>query len=262
MHHKKILPAAIVLFSVTAVNAHASLSLTDNGLGVYDSGINATWTSDANLLGTLLGNLINTQGYNTIVNAIIAADPVIYDTNNGSDNNGSGQYKLSASDFGSGTADWWGAQAYVSYLNSLNNGAGYGGSNHWALPTTVDSSNSTSFPPSPSSSQLAELFYSELGGTASSSIPASSFFTNEQSSVYWSGTEYASDPQFAWAFVTNNGLQSVSNKNFKFYTWAVSPGQVTAVPLPGAAWMFGVVMFGALFKKSKKGQSTPFPGSA
>ena len=50
MQHVKTLLAAAMLLSFTAVNAHATLTLTDNGLGVYDSGIDATWTQDANLL--------------------------------------------------------------------------------------------------------------------------------------------------------------------------------------------------------------------
>jgi hypothetical protein len=43
--------------------------------------------------------------------------------------------------------------------------------------------------------------------------------------VYWSGTEYAANPNNAWNFNTNNGNQNNNNKNNQFYAWAVSPGE-------------------------------------
>ncbi|MGD0959274.1 MAG: DUF1566 domain-containing protein [Methylomonas sp.] len=230
MQYKKPLLAAGVLFSITTINAQAQLSSIDNGLGVYDSALNATWTSDANLLGTME----NTNGYNTMVQDIIKASPVVHDTPNSYDNGGSGIYNLSASDFHSGgTVDWWAAQAFVNYLNSTD----YGNSTHWALPTSdaVVGYNDTG-------SQLGELFYNELGGTSGNAIPSSNHFTNEQDLGYWSGTEYASGSSDAWYFNNNNGLQFGSvlkyNQN---NVWLVSPGDVvatTAVPEPGMVWLF------------------------
>lgn len=231
-----------------AVNANATLTSVDNGLGVYDSGINATWTSDANLLGTLESQ----QGYSTVVNAIIVASPVIHDTPNMYDDD-SGIYNVSASDFGSGGAvNWFGAEAFVNYLNHIN----YGNSSQWALPTTVDSLDSKGYA-APSSSQLAELFYSELGGTAGSPIPTNSLFSNElaypysePSRSYWSGTETSDFPITAWSFSTYNGGQYANFKPFQRHAWAVSPGQLNAVPIPGAVWLFGTGLVGMLgFKR-------------
>ena len=239
MQHGKTLLAAGVLLSLTALNAQATLS--DNGNGtVYDSTLNVTWTKDANLLGTWEGAYGSTS-YTNIVNAIIANDPIIHDTNNGFDNNGAGQYQLSARDFGSGgTVDYWAAQAYVSYLNSLNNGAGYDGSNHWGLPTTSPvngssfndnySTNGTTdegYNITSTQSQLAFLNNAELHdpnynlpngsvnpnwtGTAPAGFQnaaqgnAADSFINLQSYAYWSGTEYASYPSHAWHFGTNDG---------------------------------------------------------
>jgi len=257
MQHGKTLRIAGMLLSLTAVNAQASLTLTDNGLGVYDSALDATWTRDANLLGTLE----NTYGYSTIVDAIIAAKPVIHNTPNGNDNGGKGVYNLSANDFGvNGQVNWWAAQAYVSYLNSLNNGSGYGGSNQWALPTTPDSDNSFGY--NQTDSQLGELYYNELNALAYPGTNGSNFgilhdgsyntssnagpFSNTKTYVYWSGTEYAADPYFAWAFTTSNGGQGSTSKGNPAYAWAASPGLVSAVPLPGAAWLFGAGMLGLL----------------
>ena len=96
MLHQKNLLAAGLVFSLVSFGVEAALTVeTINGQNlVYDSGNNTTWTQDANLLGTLEA----TYGYNTIVNAIIAATPVIHDSPNGNDNGGSGVYNLSAGD--------------------------------------------------------------------------------------------------------------------------------------------------------------------
>ena len=227
--------AAVVLLSLTTLNAHAALTSTDGGLGVYDSGINATWTSDANLLGTW------EAADPSIISTIVTAEAAAINTAYG--------YSLSAiNDFGtSGRVTWYGAQAYVDYLNKID----YGNSTQWALPTTVDSNSSFGYP-SPSSSQLAELFYSELGGTAGGSIPTNSLFTNEQTYVYWSGTEYAANPYGAWGFNTVNGFQYDVSKGNQFYAWAVSPGQVSAaVPEPSIAWMLLTGLVGLLGLKRR-----------
>jgi len=262
MQYRTTKLAASVLLSLTALNAHATLKVTDNGLGVYDSGLNATWTQDANLLGTWEGAYQSTSYYN-IVNAIIANDPVIHDTPNEYDGSYrnyeggrylkySGTYTLSANDFGSGgTVDWWAAQAYVSYLNSLNNGVGYSGSNNWTLPTTVDNLSSQNFIPSPSSSQLAELFYSELHGTGSLPIPSGPF-SNLDSYAYWSGTEHGSfDPISAWIFNHSADYQTSIDKVNLFSAWVVSSGQVSAIPVPGAVWLFGTGILGLLGLKRR-----------
>lgn len=79
----------------------------------------------------------------TLINSIISASGgVIHDTPNPYDP--SGTYTLSSNDFNTtnGTMTWWGAMAWVNYLNARN----YGGSTQWALPTIVDNSSSSGFP--------------------------------------------------------------------------------------------------------------------
>ncbi|WP_347987737.1 DUF1566 domain-containing protein [Methylomonas sp. AM2-LC] len=250
----KTLLAASLLFGLASFNAQATLtSETVNGQNlVYDSGNNTTWTQDANLLGTWEGAYQSTS-YTNIVTAIInASGGVIHDTPNyydGSLNNYdgangraySGTYTLTTADFGSGgTVDWWAGQALVHYLDTQN----YGGSNQWALPTSNPVFGYDN------GSQLGELFYNELGGTAGSSIPSGPF-SNVQAYVYWSGTEYAAYPGYAWYFYTVYGYQNLSYKDFQFYAWAVSPGQVNAVPVPGAVWLFGTGMLGLLGLKRR-----------
>jgi hypothetical protein len=210
--------------------------------GVYDSSVNATFTTDANLLGSLESN----YGYNNIVNAVIAADPVIHDTANGADNAGSGVYNLSASDFYSGgQVDWFAAVAFVAYLNSI----GYGGSSQWSLPTadTTCAINSAC-----SSSQLGDVFYNQLGGITGTNMPVGPF-KNVQFSGYWTANEYAATPSGAWDFYTNGGFQSYDSKDIPLNVWAVSSGNVSAVPEPSAIVLFGSVVlswFG--FKRSRQ----------
>jgi len=163
-------------------------------------------------------------------------------------NHGCLYYAVSSGDFSSnGTMDWAGANAWVHYLDVTD----YGGSNQWALPTTTDSSSSIGYPdgasgdPTQSSSQMAELFYGDLGQEATFSIAAThdasySLFSNLESAVYWSGGEYSAEPSSAWAFNTSNGFQAAYARSYHFYALAVSLGDVSAVPEPGAAWLLGV----------------------
>ena len=227
MQYGKTLMAAGALLSLTALNSQASLSLTDNGLGVYDSGINATWTQDANLLGTL------EAGNSSLIATIVSDEATAIYTAYG--------HGLSASDFGAGgTANWFGAEAYVDYLNTID----YGNSNQWALPT------SNAVAGYNNGSALGELFYTELGGKANSSMPSGPF-SNVQAIEYWTGTEYASSPNSAWYFYNGTGYQYHYYQNLQFYAWAVSPGQVSAVPEPGAIWLVGIGMLGLLGLKRR-----------
>ena len=70
---------------------------------------------------------------------------------------------------------------------------------------------------------------------------------------YWSGTDYGADSGHAWYFNTGYGIQGdYYNKNALLYAWAVRPGDISAVPIPGAVWLFGSGLLGLLgFKKRK-----------
>jgi hypothetical protein len=245
--------------SLVAVNAHAALISSDGGLGVYDATNNVTWTSDANLMATQAASY--SGGPAAFVTAVIAdSGGVIHDTP--SNFNPSGTYTLSASDFStsSGSMDWWGAQGWVHYLDVTN----YGGANQWALPTTVDSSASIGYPngaagnPSQSSSQLAQLFYGGLGQVQGSHITTThntsyALFSNVQDTVWWSGTQSSVLPNSAWSLDTINGYQFAPFKTNFINALAVSPGQVSAVPLPAAAWLMlsGLSGLGVLARKKR-----------
>jgi len=232
---------ALTLLSGPVV-ANAALTSVDGGLGVYDSTNNVTWASDAELFWSQLQAAGKSAAQTTLINAIISdSGGVIHDTPNAFDypTPYSGIYTLSSNDFNTsnGTMTWWGAKAWVNYLNATN----YGGSNQWALPTIVDSSSSSGFPdgasgdPAQSSSQMAELFYGGLGAVAGSPITTThnssyALFSNLQNSYFWFGTEYSANPEAVWVFNAVNGIQGGNvGKTNQYYALVVAPGEVNPV---------------------------------
>ncbi len=241
MKHKKIaLALALLVSSLATGTAHASLVARTGGM-VYDDVNNITWAADANLFQTQAAGNIN------LVSQIITANfGVINDTANYYDGY-TGTYNLSSADFdtGSGAMTWFGAQAWANNLT-------LGGFTDWTLPSIpveVYGSNITT-------SQMGDLFYTQLEVLAGNSIATSTnpnykLFTNVQSYVYWSGSEYAPNPGNAWGFITYNGYQYLNFKNAQLYAWAVRPGDVAAVPVPGAFWLFGSAMVGLMGLKRR-----------
>jgi hypothetical protein len=128
----------------------------------------------------------------------------------------------------------------------------------WRLPTTTDtgtagcnsaySGTDCGYNVDPASSEMAHLYFVTLGNQsyytttgavsgayAGGANPNSTLdnvgpFTNFQSQLYWSGTEYAPNPSGAWGFRTYDGHQFVYDEASSIYALAVSPGDVAAVP--------------------------------
>jgi len=182
------------LFSLVTTPSNAALESRLGGQAVYDTDLDITWLSDA--------NSAMTSGY----------DP-------------------------DGRMTWDQAQTWIGTLNAAN----HLGFNDWRLPSTLipdgsctdDTAGST--PSSDSTgynclgSEMGHLFYNELGGTAGSSILASgdpdlALFTNIQTDLYWSGTEYAPDFSQAWFLLTSDGLQNHTTKTIFPFAWAVRSG--------------------------------------
>ena len=150
------------------------------------------------------------------------------------------------------TANTWAAN--LSFYNPLTNQT----IDDWRLPTTTDtgapgcdfaySGTDCGYNVDTASSEMAHLYFTELGNLsyytttgadsgafAGGSNPNSTLdnvgpFTNFQSGYYWSGTEYAPNPSYAWYFSTNRGNQGNVVKAGSFYALAVRPGDVAAVP--------------------------------
>ncbi len=129
--------------------------------------------------------------------------------------------------------------------------------------------------PNSRTSQMYYLFYNQLGGLeAGQYITATdnsnyNLFTNVQKSVYWAGSEvtyadtyywegetyfwgsYSINPDYAWDFDTSDGYQGYYGKHYQLYAWAVRPGDVAAVPVPGAFWLFGSALVGLMGLKRR-----------
>ena len=72
---------------------------------------------------------------------------------------------------------------------------------------------------------------------------------------YWTGTEYAPNPDFAWDFHFDDGLQDTEYKFIDYYALAVHSGDVGApVPIPGAIFLFAPGLAGIAALKRRTGR--------
>lgn len=128
-----------------------------------------------------------------------------------------------------GIKNWTDANTWAA---SLNAGHGFAGLTGWRLPA-ADRACGTAY--DCTNSEMGHLYYTELGNKgycdALGNCPQTGWghtntgpFTNLQASYYWSGTEYAPDPVYSWAFAFGNGYQDAAIKVNDFYAWAVCPG--------------------------------------
>ena len=207
--------------AIVALTGAAHAALIDRGGGmIYDTTRNITWLANMNYAFT--------SGY--------AA------TNVG----GAGSNEIAAD----GRMGWDAAVAWAGQLV-------YGGFDDWRLPTLnpADTTCGNSFNPGLgfpvqyfgfgcTGGELSGLFVTDLGnkpgesvlnqvGDTDEQIANLALFSNVQSDVYWSGTEYAPQPNVVWYFLTYDGSQDFGVKNDALYAVAVRPGDVTAsVPEP------------------------------
>lgn len=208
----------VIFFLSFAASANAALYSRLNGQAVYDSDLNITWLADANLAAT---NTFGVAGIGT---------------------------------YSPGGMNWITAQTWIGAMNSAN----YLGFNDWRMPTTMipdpscDLSNSYSY--NCTGSEMGHLFYIELGGTAGNSVltsgdPDLALFSNIQVAdlPYISGTIVEPTPSTGvWAFHFGNGDQFIDLNSSPDYVWVVRTGDVAAVPVPAALWLFGSGLIGIL----------------
>jgi hypothetical protein len=227
--------AALAALVMMSTSADAALLSRASGAAYYDTVLDITWLANANLADT---NDFGVTGINA-----------------------------------NGTMTWAKAGEWIAAMNTAN----YLGANDWRLPTVTDTGTSgcnfgytgtdCGYNVDLSTGEMAHMFYSTLGNTGyynTSGSPTGCSglspycltntgpFSNLQPGFYWSGTTYAPNPSLAWGFYFYNGSQSYHNKGYNgAYAWAVSPGDIAAVPVPGAVWLFGsaVAVLGALRRR-------------
>jgi len=89
--------------------------------------------------------------------------------------------------------------------------------------------------------ELGYMFYYNLSGTRNQSIltsgdPDLALFPTLGNSHYWSGTQ--GESIFVWDFLFFQGLNLLTTTPGADNSWAVHAGNVGAVPVPAAVWLF------------------------
>jgi len=186
---------------------------------------------------------------------------------------------------GTGMMNWHNANAWVADL-SINGVTGWrlpdtnpidgttADDNDWSYNGSEDLGFNVSAPGTlyagSTASEMAYMFYNTLGNlgvcnptlsTTTNCANQSGWglsnagpFINIQSSAYWSATEFDPNIGNAWTFHFDDGDQFRSSKYNDFYSaWAVQSGDVSAVPVPAAVWLFGSGLIGLIgIAKRKK----------
>ena len=149
----------------------------------------------------------------------------------------------------------WAANAdinsFATWDNQMTWVAGFklGGVSGWRLPSADVNGDGTVVNCSSggvagcADNEMGFLFWEE-GITAT----APGVFTNVQPNSYWSSTESAFAGQLvnAWRISFGTGFQNASSKTTERWAWAVHSGDVGAVPVPAAVWLFGSGLLGLI----------------
>ena len=224
------------LFLCVSLNSFGALYDRGNGL-IYDDVLHITWMQDA--------NYAQTSGY-AAANAVGAL------------------YSTSTNIQADGRMGWDAAKTWAAQLS-------YGGYDDWRLasanlmnassPCQADDG-SCDIGANNTTGELGNMFYNNLGnlglvdtngnpqdhGVTNSSFTdgnsgASVSIVNVQNWIYWLG-ESAPNARYGWTFYTDNGVQQQRYKFSGYYAWAVRDGDVSSVPIPAAAWLFGGALVG------------------
>lgn len=199
-------PPNIGIGVVPAVNASPSLAPSADERVVYDPALNVTWLADGDLAAR---RTFGVTGINP-----------------------------------DGSMNWNTAQAWITAMNDSN----YLGHNGWRLPKTrqPDTTCSIETPVTHdfsgydcTGSEMGELFYTELGGAAGSTLRRThdgdaELFHNVQPSLYWSDAD-TSQAFGAWTFSFGNGFQGANFFANDLYVIPVIDGPIgctTCAPGP------------------------------
>lgn len=102
--------------------------------------------------------------------------------------------------------------------------------------------------------EYGHLLHYGAGSVFGSGITAGSPgpFSNVQTGYYWSTTETTPVSSDAWFLHFYAGNQAVRSKNSLLFAWAVHEGNVGAVPIPAAVWLFGSGLLGLVGAARRK----------
>jgi hypothetical protein len=227
--------SGIILLLLACGSANAALLSRLSGQAYYDDVLDITWIADANLADTTTFGVVG-------INA-------------------------------NGTMTWAKANEWIAAMNT----AAYLGKSDWRLPTVTDTGTAgcnfaytgtdCGYNVDLATGEMAHMYYSTLGntgyyntsgtltgcsGTSPYCLTNDGPFSNLQPSYYWSGTEYAPSTSNAWYFRFRYGFQHYSIKTNGLYAWAVRPGDIAPVPVPGAVWLFGgaLTLLGAVRRRA------------
>ncbi len=251
----------MLLLALACSSANAALLSRASGQAYYDDVLDITWIADANLADTntfgVLGIYSNGWMPWAKANEWIAA--------------------MNAANY-LGTNDWRLPTVEPLSGNTFNYTTSYNGSTDKGYN---QSEQGTAYGGS-TGSEMAHLFYNTLDNkgrcTPSSVYPSCTIqvgwglsnigpFSNLQPNFraselrphsYWSGTEYAPNTSLAWNFAFDSGYQYPDQKSYtgpgtaESNAWAVRPGDIALVPVPGAAWLFGgaLAVLGAVRRRA------------
>lgn len=218
MAYKLILGIIVAILAAVSFNSNAALINRGGGL-IYDTDLDITWLSDA--------NYAQTSGYD--------ADGKMIWTD---------------------SVNW---AANLSYYDSVRD-VTY---TDWRLASTPSNYPATCNISNCTDSEMGHLYHIDLGGTGSSVLttgdPDLTLFSNLQSSIYWSSTYFTNGNPNAWVFNFNLGQQFTLDKVAEYpcctnewYAWAVRDGDVGAVPVPAAAWLFSSGLLGLIGVAKRK----------
>jgi len=171
--------------------------------------------------------------------------------------------RLAATEGGTDYQAYYDTEADLTWLADANAAAGYNGNsygfmnwsdaNSWAANLSINGVTNWRLPEADiscigwpcSDSELGNFYYNVLGNPSHPFLPATSgpFYNIMSGSSYWTSTEYTSSTIKAWSYKLNGG-QNYENKSYSRYAWAVHSGDVSAVPIPAAVWLFGSGLIG------------------
>ncbi len=240
MKFYRLVPVTIALIFSTNINA----SLIDRGNGlIYDTELDITWLSNTHITETLdVGG-----SYGTVI---------------------------------AGKMSWQDANTYINQMNIFEVN-GYMGFNGWRLPSSLQPDANCSIQDNYGSwgtncigSELGHLFYHDLGGVAGESIlddtnpdPDLALFdfrnrySSDQYLTFWTSELIpSSDPRFSPIYAMRFGLwdseQRPTHVNGPHDVWIVHDGDIGAVPVPAALWLFSSGLIGLIFVAKRRTVNT------